>query len=69
MKITAFVFSVVAASRQARDLQSLFNKMLGERNNGVELGNKETDYLYDQSLFYMISKGRVIKFFETYGQP
>ena len=61
MKIAALV-SVVAAGRQVRDAQSLFNKMLGDHNNNVEQRNfifSETDSLYQIFQFYMNSKGKV----------
>merc|ERR1712178_119685 len=60
MKIAALV-SVVAAGRQARDAQSLFNKMLGDHNNNVEQRNfvfSETDSLYQIFQFYMGNKGQ-----------
>ena len=62
MKIAALV-SVVAAGRQARDAQSLFNKMLGDHNNNVEQRKNvfsETDSLYQAFQFYMSSKGKVL---------
>ena len=58
MKISALV-SVIAAGRQARDAQSLFNKMLGDHNNNVEQRNfrfLETDLLYQIFVFYMMGK-------------
>ena len=61
MKIAALV-SVVAAGRQARDAQSLFDKMLGDHNNNIEQRNfvfSETDSLYQIFQFYMGSKGKV----------
>ena len=61
MKISALV-SVIAAGRQARDAQALFNKMLGDHNNNVEQRNfifSETDSLYQIFQFYMNSKGKV----------
>merc|ERR1711937_1126758 len=60
MKIAALV-SVVAAGRQARDAQSLFNTMLGDHNNNIEQRNfvfSETDSLYQIFQFYMGSKGQ-----------
>merc|ERR1712136_103061 len=60
MKIAALV-SVVAAGRQARDAQSLFDKMLGDHNNNIEQRNfvfSETDSLYQIFQFYMGSKGQ-----------
>ena len=63
MKIAALV-SVVAAGRQARDAQSLFNKMLGDHNNNVEQRKNfvfsETDSLYQIFQFYMGNKGKVV---------
>ena len=63
MKISALV-SVVAASRQVRDAESLFNKMLGDHNNNVEqrkdFAFTETDSLYQIFVFYMGAKGKVI---------
>ena len=62
MKIAALV-SVVAAGRQARDAQSLFNKMLGDHNNNVDQRNSafsETDSLTQIFGFYMQSKGKVL---------
>jgi len=59
MKIAALV-SVVAAGRQARDAQSLFDKMLGDHNDNVEQRNfvfSETDSLYQIFQFYMGNKG------------
>ena len=67
MKIAALV-SVVAAGRQARDAQSLFNKMLGDHNNNVEQRTEfvfsETDSLYQIFQFYMGNKGKVLKSFD-----
>lgn len=60
MKIAALV-SVVAAGRQARDAQSLFNKMLGGHNDSVEQRNfvfAETDSLYQIFQFYMGNAGQ-----------
>ena len=66
MKIAALV-SVVAAGRQARDAQSLFNKMLGDHNNNVEQRTEfvfsETDSLYQTFQFYMGNTGKVLKSF------
>ena len=62
MKIAALV-SVVAAGRQARDAQSLFNKMLGDHNNNVEQRNfafSETDSLTQIFNFYMQVEGKVL---------
>ena len=62
MKIAALV-SVVAAGRQARDAQSLFNKMLGDHNNNVEHRNLPfagSDMLYQIFQFYMGNKGKVL---------
>ena len=58
MKIGALV-SIVAAGRQARDAQSLFNKMLGDQNNSVVERNfvfYESDNLSQISQFYMSMK-------------
>ena len=63
MKIGALV-SIVAAGRQARDAQSLFNKMLGDQNNSVVERNfvfYETYKLYQIFQFYMGNKGKVLK--------
>ena len=62
MKIAALV-SVVAAGRQARDAQSLFNKMLGDHNNNVDQRNSafsETDSLTQIFNFYMQVEGKVL---------
>ena len=59
MKIAALV-SVVAAGREARDAQSLFNKMLGDHNNSLEQRNfifSETDSLYQVMQFYLGNSG------------
>ena len=64
MKIAALV-SVVAAGRQARDAQSLFNKMLGNHNDNLEQRNfvfSETDSLKQIFEFYMGNAGMVFKF-------
>ena len=64
MKIAALV-SVVAAGRQARDAQSLFNKMLGDHNDNLEQRNfvfSETDSLKQIFEFYMGNAGMVFKF-------
>ena len=55
MKISALV-SLVAASRQARDAQSLFNKILGGHNNNVEQRKSvfsETASFYQMFQYYM----------------
>ena len=67
MKISALV-SVIAAGRQARDAQALFNKMLGDHNNNVEQRNfvfSETDSLYQILQLYSMGisipiKGKVL---------
>lgn len=59
MKVAALV-SVVAAGRQARDAQSLFNKMLGSHNNGLDQRNfmfAETDSLIQVFQFYLGNAG------------
>ena len=64
MKIATLV-SVVAAGRQARDAQSLFNKMLGDHNDNLEQRNfvfSETDSLKQIFEFYMGNAGMVFKF-------
>ena len=59
MKIAALI-SVVAAGRQVRDAQSLYDKMIGD-NIGQARGFKfsETDSLYQVLQFYLSMKGMV----------
>ena len=59
MKIAALV-SVVAAGRQARDAQSLYDKMIGD-NIGQARGFifSETDSLIQVLQFYMGNSGMV----------
>ena len=59
MKIAALV-SVVAAGRQARDAESLFNEILGDHNDNLDQRNfifSETDSLMQVFQFYMGSAG------------
>ena len=61
MKIAGLV-SIVAAGRQARDTQSVFDKMFGYQNDNVQQRNspfQETHNLYQIFQFYMGSKGKV----------
>ena len=63
MKIAGLV-SIVAAGRQARDAQSLFDKMFGDQNDNVQQRNfpfPETDSLYQIFMFYMGGKGKGFK--------
>ena len=54
MKIAALV-SVVAAGRQARDAQLLFEQMLGDQNNNVQEKTffSETQRLFDMLEYYL----------------
>ena len=65
MKIAGLV-SIVAAGRQARDAQSLFDKMFGDQNDNVQERRfifSETDTLYQIFQFYMGNKGKGFKSF------
>ena len=62
MKISALV-SVAAAGREARDAQSLFNKMFGDHNNNVEQRDSvfsETDRFFGIFGLYMGNKAKVL---------
>ena len=60
MKIAALI-SVVAAGRQARDAQSLFEKMLGNNIKQAKSGQADaaTDSLYQILQFYLANSGMV----------
>ena len=63
MKISALV-SVAAASRQARDAQSLFNKTFGDQSDNVAQRNfafSETNSLLQVAQFYVGIKGKILK--------
>ena len=60
MKIAALV-SVVAAGRQARDTQLLFEQMLGNQNNNVQQKTffSETERLFGILEYYLIVSVKV----------
>ena len=59
MKIAALV-SVVAAGRQVRDAQSLYDKMIGDNIGQVKNSRfAETDRLYQVTAFYLQNSGMV----------
>ena len=59
MKIAVLV-SVVAAGRQVRDAQSLYDKMIGDNIGQVKNSRfAETDRLYQVTTFYLQNSGMV----------
>ena len=63
MKIAALV-SIVAAGRQARDAQSVFDKMFADQNDNVQQKNflfQETVNVFQMFMFYMGGAGKGFK--------
>ena len=56
---TAVLISIVAASRQARDTQLLFDKMMDNNNVQEKTFFSETDSLLLELQFYLQSSGLV----------
>ena len=56
---TAVLISIVAASRQARDTQLLFDKMMNNNNVQEKTFFSETDSLLLELQFYLQSSGLV----------
>ena len=65
MKISALV-SAVAAGRQVRDAQSLFDKMIGD-NIGQAKNSRfaETYNLYQTTAFYLQNSG-MVRFYDSF---
>ena len=64
MKIAGIVSGLVAAGRQARDAQSLFDKMIGDQNDNVQQRNflfQETVNVFQMFMFYMGGTGKGFK--------